>query len=353
MFKPKAEIKIIEFTNHINSLIPFAHTKIVDGFDKNQKELLKRYIKDTKDLIGYNECVIGLENLLQNIYEIDFKIDEKAIELAKKAIELCGFEYEKWKFIEELDQVSKQKKIKIPWKPQKGEKPKVSGKKKFQSCWTSTQQNKIYTKLIANEKIDVNHNNDFLDLRGFPFKSSNRAVTLKNTDLSYAKLEGKLNLESCLLNFAESDFPPISIQSMQNCLWKAGRVSIKLDITYSKDFLFTDNNFSYSTIQNMFLTARLNGIQIKNCTFDFCVFKSDISFLHFVNCSFVNTNFNNILLSKSVFENCIYDGASFDNTIYDNATFLNCKGLNKSKMMEHTRVYHGIQISNEEHIIIK
>lgn len=102
MLKSKAEIKIIEFTNHINSLIPFSHTKIVDGFDKNQKELLKRYIKDTKDLIEYNECVIGLENLLQNIHEIDFKIDEKAIELAKEAIELCSFEYEKWKFIEEV-----------------------------------------------------------------------------------------------------------------------------------------------------------------------------------------------------------------------------------------------------------
>jgi hypothetical protein len=56
----------------------------------------------TWDLIKKNEWGIGLENLLSNIYEIDFTIDRKAVDLAKDAIAECDMNYSDWIFIEEL-----------------------------------------------------------------------------------------------------------------------------------------------------------------------------------------------------------------------------------------------------------
>lgn len=63
---------------------------------------MKKYLNDTYDLIEKDEWGIGLENLLTNLYEIDFNIDQKTIELAFDALESCGFKLDKWKFIEEL-----------------------------------------------------------------------------------------------------------------------------------------------------------------------------------------------------------------------------------------------------------
>lgn len=45
---------------------------------------------------------IVIENLLDNIYEINFKIDRMAVNLAKAAIEECKMDYKEWKFIEDL-----------------------------------------------------------------------------------------------------------------------------------------------------------------------------------------------------------------------------------------------------------
>jgi len=102
MIDAKGKIKTKEFADHIGFLLPSVQTNSIDGFNESQKELVKKYLNDTYDLIEKDEWGIGLENLLTNLYEIDFNIDQKTIELAFDALESCGFKLDKWKFIEEL-----------------------------------------------------------------------------------------------------------------------------------------------------------------------------------------------------------------------------------------------------------
>jgi hypothetical protein len=91
MSESKGKIKIKEFTDHISSLFFSANKHIIDGFQENHKELLTKYLNDTFGLIENNERVL-LENLLSNLYEIDFNIDQRRIELAFDALKSCGYE---------------------------------------------------------------------------------------------------------------------------------------------------------------------------------------------------------------------------------------------------------------------
>jgi hypothetical protein len=102
MFESKAKIKTRNFLRHIELLGQNSSDRIVDGFQETEKELLKQFTAETSDLIEHNEWGVGLENLLTNIYEIEFTVDKKAVELAKDAIEECGLDYSDWTFIEEL-----------------------------------------------------------------------------------------------------------------------------------------------------------------------------------------------------------------------------------------------------------
>ena len=102
MFDSKAKIKTKNFLRHIEFLGKNASDRVVDGFEKTEKEILKKFTADTSDLIAHNEWGVGLENLLTNIYEIEFTLDKKAVQLAKDAIEECEMDYNDWTFIEEL-----------------------------------------------------------------------------------------------------------------------------------------------------------------------------------------------------------------------------------------------------------
>jgi hypothetical protein len=102
MFESKAKIKTKEFLNHIQVLAQHSSDRIVDGFHETEKELIKRFIADTEELIDHNEWGIGLENLLTNLYEMEFQLDRKAVDLAKIAIEECKMNYDEWAVIEEL-----------------------------------------------------------------------------------------------------------------------------------------------------------------------------------------------------------------------------------------------------------
>jgi hypothetical protein len=102
MFESKAKITIKEFLRYIQVLSQNASDRIVDGFQETEKELIKRFIADTEELIDYNEWGVGLENLLSNLYEIEFPLDKKAIDLAKVAVKECEMNYDEWMFIEEL-----------------------------------------------------------------------------------------------------------------------------------------------------------------------------------------------------------------------------------------------------------
>jgi hypothetical protein len=102
MFDLKAKIKTREFLRHVQVLGQNSSNRIVDGFQKTEKELINKFTADTEELISHNEWGIGLENLLNNLYEIEFRLDMEAIDLVKGAITECKLEYRKWKFIEEM-----------------------------------------------------------------------------------------------------------------------------------------------------------------------------------------------------------------------------------------------------------
>jgi hypothetical protein len=102
MFDSKGKIKTRVFLRHIQVLEQNYSDRIVVGFQETEKELMKKFTADTKNLIDHNEWGVGLENLLSNLYEIKFPLDEKAIDLAKDAIEECEMDYVQWTFIEEL-----------------------------------------------------------------------------------------------------------------------------------------------------------------------------------------------------------------------------------------------------------
>lgn len=102
MLESKGKTKTRDFLRHIEILGEDSSDRVVVGFQETEKELIKRFKTDTSDLIEHSEWGVGLENLLTNIYEIGFKLDDKAINLAKDAIEGCGMDYNDWTFIEEL-----------------------------------------------------------------------------------------------------------------------------------------------------------------------------------------------------------------------------------------------------------
>ena len=102
MFDSKAKIKTRNFLRHIELLGQNASDRVVDGFEKTEKELLKKFMADASDLIAHNEWGVGLKNLLTNIYEIEFTLDKKAVQLAKDSIEECEMDYNDWTFIDEL-----------------------------------------------------------------------------------------------------------------------------------------------------------------------------------------------------------------------------------------------------------
>jgi hypothetical protein len=102
MLNSKAKLKTENFVRHVEALGQKSSDRLIEGFQGTERELINQFTKDTWDLIKNNELGVGLENLLTNIYEIDFTLDDKAIDLAKEAIDECRMKYDDWTFIEEL-----------------------------------------------------------------------------------------------------------------------------------------------------------------------------------------------------------------------------------------------------------
>jgi hypothetical protein len=69
-----------------------------------QKDQMIKFLADAKEHNDYNEWGLAMENLLENIYEIDFKIDLTTVELTKTAFKECQMDYSKFTFIEKLVQ---------------------------------------------------------------------------------------------------------------------------------------------------------------------------------------------------------------------------------------------------------
>jgi hypothetical protein len=102
MFEAKARVKTLNFLQHIEHLQQKSCDRIIDGFQETEKELIHKFTKEARDLINHNEWALALENLLVNMNEIDFSIDNAAIDLAKEALEACGMDYREWTFVENL-----------------------------------------------------------------------------------------------------------------------------------------------------------------------------------------------------------------------------------------------------------
>ena len=63
---------------------------------------LYKFISDAFELIHYHEWGVALENLLDNLYEIEYPLNEQVIKLAKEAVLACKMDYSEWDCIEEL-----------------------------------------------------------------------------------------------------------------------------------------------------------------------------------------------------------------------------------------------------------
>jgi hypothetical protein len=96
MLESKAKIKTKNFLRYIELLGQTRPDRMVEGFQGTEKELIRQFTTDTLDLIEHGEWRVGLENLLTNIYEIEFTVDKIAIELAKDAIKECGMDLGNW-----------------------------------------------------------------------------------------------------------------------------------------------------------------------------------------------------------------------------------------------------------------
>jgi hypothetical protein len=104
MFEEKGKAKTREFVKHVEFLSQRATDRIVMGFrgEETEKVFLKEIIADALELIENNEWGVALENLITNLNEVNFKIDNRAVQLAKRSIEACGLNYDEWNFIEEM-----------------------------------------------------------------------------------------------------------------------------------------------------------------------------------------------------------------------------------------------------------
>ncbi|SKC78932.1 hypothetical protein SAMN05660236_3837 [Ohtaekwangia koreensis] len=102
MFGYKEKIATKKFVSHIELLAQRRSDRDIIGYQKTEKELMREFIFSTRELVEYNEHGVGLENLLENIYEISFTIDQTGLDLAKEAIKECGMSYQEWSVIEDL-----------------------------------------------------------------------------------------------------------------------------------------------------------------------------------------------------------------------------------------------------------
>ena len=94
MFKSSGQKAVERLINHIDL--------ILKNSANGQKDLMTKFLADAKETNEYNEWGLAMENLLDNIYEIGFKVDVTTIELAKLAIKECQMDYSKFTFIEKL-----------------------------------------------------------------------------------------------------------------------------------------------------------------------------------------------------------------------------------------------------------
>lgn len=85
------ETKVKEFINVLESLSQKASEDIYyespQGQNSNEKEYLSSLINQARELIEHNEWYVALENTLDNLHEINYKLEGKVLDLASAAFE--------------------------------------------------------------------------------------------------------------------------------------------------------------------------------------------------------------------------------------------------------------------------
>jgi len=94
-FKPTPKKKVPEMLVAIKQLAD-AKAKHPNTSKVNQ------FISEATELIHHNEWGVALENILENLYELNYPLNEQIIKLAKEAFSACKMDYSEWQFIEEL-----------------------------------------------------------------------------------------------------------------------------------------------------------------------------------------------------------------------------------------------------------
>lgn len=94
MLKSRGQKAVEQLLNHIDLLSKRS--------PKRENDLVTKFLAEAKEQNEFYEWGLAMENLLVNIYEIDFPIDTTTLELTKIAVKECQMDYSKFAFIEEL-----------------------------------------------------------------------------------------------------------------------------------------------------------------------------------------------------------------------------------------------------------
>lgn len=83
--------KAIEFIDKLESTLENVDTNniVENAFNSyNEKEYLENLIKEARELIKYNEWGIALENTIDNLLEVNYKLDDDLITSAVDALKV-------------------------------------------------------------------------------------------------------------------------------------------------------------------------------------------------------------------------------------------------------------------------
>lgn len=93
-------IDILEsFSRKANEGAFYTHSR---GEKCNEKQYLEHLVKEARELIKYNEWHVALENTVDNLLEIDYKLDSNVLDLASAAFKAAANESDRLKLIDSL-----------------------------------------------------------------------------------------------------------------------------------------------------------------------------------------------------------------------------------------------------------
>lgn len=69
---------------------------------KREVELVDRFLYDSREMIESDEWGVALENLLENLNEINYRLDEKEISLVHNSLAAMGIDPKDWNILEGL-----------------------------------------------------------------------------------------------------------------------------------------------------------------------------------------------------------------------------------------------------------